>query len=73
MQHTTKALTDGFSLVINPMVDIEHKGSHVEASVLLTLPEIPNSEAFCTIETLTPLKFNSSNICYTGPITKNNF
>lgn len=72
MHHTSKALSDGFPLFINPMVDIEHKGSHVEASVLLTLPEIPDNKAFCTVETLTPLKFNSSNTCYTGPMTKDN-
>ena len=72
MLHTSKALDDGFSLLINPMVDIEHHGSYVEASVLLTIPEIPNEKAFCTIENLTPIKFNSSNVCYTGPITREN-
>ena len=66
MLHTSRALDNGFPLFINPMVDIEHQGSHIEASVLLTLPEIPNEEAFCTIANLTPLKFNSSNICYTS-------
>ncbi|KAL9978457.1 hypothetical protein ACROYT_G015976 [Oculina patagonica] len=72
MAHTAKALDDGFSVLINPMVDIEHHGSYIEASVLLTLPEIPNGKAFCTVENLTPIKFNSSNVCYTGPITREN-
>lgn len=72
MLHTSRALKDGFPLFINPMVDIEHHGTHVAASVLLTVPEIPNQKYFCTIENLTPLKFNTSNTCYTGPMTKNN-
>ena len=60
MQHTSKVLSDGFPLFVNSMVHIAHKGSHVDASVLLTLPEIPDQKAFCTVETLTPLtcKFN---------------
>ena len=72
MTYTAKALDEGFPLFINPMVDIEHQGSHIEAGVLLTLPVIPDTNAFCTIEYLSPLKFNSSNICYTGPVTKEN-
>ncbi len=70
--HTAKSLDNRFSLLMNPMVGIEHHGSHIEASVLLTLPEIPSEKAFCTVENLTPIKFNSSNVCYTGPITKEN-
>ena len=54
------------------MVDIEHGGIHVEASVLLTIPEVQNLNSFCTIEYLTPIKFKSGNICYSGPITNSN-
>lgn len=52
MKYTTPALKEGFPLLINPMVDIEHQGNHVEASALLTIPEIPNLNAFCTMEYL---------------------
>ena len=57
--YTVKALDEGFPLFINPMVDIEHQCFHIEASVFLTLPEVPDLIAFCTIEYLLPLKFNS--------------
>ena len=72
MTYTSEALNDGFLLFINPMVDIEHSGNQVEASVLLTVPEIPDLNSFCTIEYLTPLKYNLSNTCYSGPVTKLN-
>ncbi|KAL9973740.1 hypothetical protein ACROYT_G020234, partial [Oculina patagonica] len=70
MKYTTPALKDGFPLLINPMVDIEHNGNHIEASVFLTIPEVPNLNAFCTIEYLTPIKYQSKNVCYSGPVTK---
>ena len=52
------------------MVDIEHTGHSVEASVLLTIPEIPNLNAFCTVEYLTPIKYQLADVCYSGPVTK---
>lgn len=70
VQYTAKALDEGFPLFINPMIDIEDEGPYVEASVLLTLPVVPDETAFCTIEYLMPVKFNISNSCYTGPVTK---
>ena len=70
MKYTSPALKEGFPLLINPMVDIEHSGNQVEASILLTIPEIPNLNAFCTIEYLTPIKYISKNVCYSGPVTK---
>ena len=71
--YTVKALQDGFPILINPMVDIEHHGQHITARLLLTIPVLPNLAAFCTIEYLSPLKFNLSNTCYTGPVTATNF
>ena len=72
MTYTVQALTEGFPLLLNPMVDIEHQGQQIEASVLLTIPEISNLNSFCTVEYLSPIKINSSNICYSGPVTKSN-
>lgn len=72
MKYTSKALNDGFPLLINPVVDIEHSGNQVQASVLLTIPEITDLNSFCTIEYLTPIKYNLSNTCYSGPVTKLN-
>lgn len=54
------------------MIDIEHEGPYIDASVLLTLSVVQDQTAFCTIEYLTPIKFNVSNTCYTGPITQEN-
>lgn len=72
MQHTAKALDEGFPLFINPMIESEHDSPYIDASVLLTLPVIPDANAFCSIEYLTPLKFNVTHTCYTGPVTQNN-
>ena len=72
MTYTTKALSEGFPLFINPMVNLDHSGNHVEAGVLLTLPEIPDENSFCTTEYLVPVKYNSSNICYSGPVKRVN-
>ena len=72
MTYTAQALNEGFPLLLNPMVDIEHQSQHIEASVLLTIPEISDLNSFCTVEYLSPIKINSSNICYSGPVTKLN-
>ena len=69
-KYTTPALKEGFPLLINPMVDIEHHSNLIEASVLSTIPEIPNLNAFCTIEYLTPIKYKSNDVCYSGLVTK---
>lgn len=70
MKFTSQALSDGFPLFINPMVNIEHSGNQVEASVLLTIPQISVTNSFCTLEYLTSIKFESSGVCYAGPVTK---
>ena len=72
MIYSIKALNDEFPLLINPMVDIENVGNQIEASVLLTIPEIPDLNSFCTVEYLSPIKYNSSNTCYSGTVTKLN-
>ena len=69
LQYTARALLDGFSVLLNPMVDIEHHGTRVSTSLLFTIPQIPYCDAFCVIEYLSPIKFNVSNVCYTGPVT----
>ena len=44
----------------------------MDLSLLFTVPEIPHKNSFCTVEYLTPLKYNISGTCYTGPITYDN-
>ena len=70
--YTTKALQDGFPVLLNPMIDIEHLGEHVTVNFLFTIPDIPNLNSFCSVQFLAPIKFQVSNTCYTGPVTATN-
>ena len=72
MSFTSLVLREGFPLFVNPMVDIEHVGNQIEASILLTIPVISDLTGFCTLEYLTPIKFQSADTCYSGPVTKSN-
>lgn len=36
---------------------------------LFTVPEISDLNSFCTVESLSPIKYNILGACYTGPIT----
>ena len=69
MALTENALKEGFPLLVNPFVNIEHTGKQLDLSILLTIPEIPNMRSFGTVEYLSPIKYNISGTCYTGPIT----
>ena len=72
MKFTSQALKEGFPLFVNPMVDIEHAGNQIESSILLTIPVVPDLNGFCTLEYLTPVKIQSSDTCYSGPVTTSN-
>ena len=54
------------------MVDVEHDGRELNVNVLVIAPEVLNSSNFCVVEHLTPLKFNLSGTCYTGPVRQTN-
>ena len=69
---TNQPQDDGFLLVLNPMVTTEHSGKQLELSLLLNIPKIPNHDSFCTIEYLSPIKYNISGTCYTVPILVDN-
>lgn len=71
MALTENALKEGFPLLVNPLVNIEHTGKQLDLSILFTVPGIPNMRSFCTEEYLSPIKYNTSGTCYTGPITYN--
>lgn len=72
MSITTKALKEGFPLLINPFVNIEHTGKQLDVSVLFTIPEISSLNSFCTVELLSPIKYNILGTCYSGPISYDN-
>jgi len=72
LQLTISALEKGLSVLASPMVDIEHDGHDLNVNMLFLVPEIVSNENFCVIEHLTPLKFNLSGSCFTGPVRQTN-
>ena len=69
---SAQTLTDGFPLLVNPIVDMEHSDNHLELDILITIPELTSDKAICTVEYLSPVKYNISGTCYTGPIIADN-
>ena len=72
LRSTVSALKRGLSVLASPMVDVEHDGRELNVNVLVMAPEILSSNNFCVAEHLTPLKFNLSGTCYTGPVRQTN-
>ena len=68
---STRILQEGFPLMVNLMVDIEHSDAKFELSILVTIPELTSDDALCSVEYLSPVKYNISGTCYTGPIITN--
>ena len=68
LELTVSALEEGLSVLASPMVDVEHDGRDLNVNILLLAPEIASKNDFCVVELLTPLKFNLSNSCFTGPV-----
>ena len=66
------ALEEGLSVLASPMVDVEHDGRNLNVNILLLAPEIVDKNNFCVVEHLTPLKFNLSGTCFTGPVQQSN-
>ena len=65
-------LEEGLSELASPMVDVEHDGRNLNVNILLLAPEIVDKNNFCVVEHLTPLKFNLSGTCFTGPVQQSN-
>lgn len=72
LKFTIEALKNNLPILANPIVDVQHSHNSVTINILAIVPEVPSRESFCTIEHLTPLKFNISNACYQGPVGKPN-
>ena len=45
-------------------------GKSVGINFFFTIPELSSKNSFCTVEYLTPLKYNISGICFHGPVTR---
>ena len=69
---TITALEEGLSVLAGPMVDVEHDGQNLSIDILLLAPEITDKNSFCVVEHLTPLKFNISGKCFSGPVQHTN-
>jgi len=54
------------------MVDVEHHNSDLIVNILLLAPVVVDRNSFCVVENLTPLKFNLSGTCFTGPVQHTN-
>lgn len=54
------------------MVDVEHSGQDLTVDILLLAPEITDENSFCVVQHLTPLKFNISGKCFSGPVQHTN-
>ena len=72
MRLTITALEEGLSVLASPMVDVEHDGQNLTIDVLLLAPEITDKNSFCVVEHLSPLKFNISRKCFSGPVQPTN-
>ena len=72
LRSIVSALKRGLSVLASPMVDVKHDGRKLNVNILVIAPEILSSNNFCVVEHLTPLKFNLSGTCYTGPVRQTN-
>ena len=69
---TITALEEGLSVLAGPMVDVEHDSQNLTIDILLLAPEITDRNSFCVVEHFTPLKFNISGKCFSGPVQHTN-
>ena len=72
LRSTVSALKRGLSVLASPVVDVKHDGRGSNVNILVIAAEILSSDNFCVVEHLSPLKFNLSGTCYTGPVRQTN-
>ena len=68
MATTIQALHAGYPLLMEPLVNARNT---LNLNILMTIPQIKDTDAICTLEYFTPIKYNISGTCYTGPVTRN--
>ena len=69
--HTAEGLDSRFPLLLDPMVDYDYDISRaLGVCMLFTVPVLSKDFSTCTIEYLSPIKYNVSGTCYQGPITR---
>ena len=69
---TAECLDSGFPLLLDPLdYDYDYDISRaLGVRMLFTVPGLSKDFSTCTIEYLSPIKYNVSGTCYTGPITR---
>lgn len=69
LKSTVDALDSGFPLIIRPILDYYFSvNSKFKLNILFTIPSLTAYNEFCTLQSLTPLKYNVSGVCFTFPL-----
>lgn len=70
LKSTVDALDSGFPLIIRPILDYYFSvNSKFKLNILFTIPSLTAYNEFCKLQSLTPLKYNISGVCFTGPLS----
>ena len=68
---TIEALDSGFPLIIRPLLDYDFSTNNkFKLNILFSVPSLTPNNNFCTVQSLTPLKYNISGVCFTGPLSR---
>ena len=68
---TAEGLDSGFPLLLDPMLDYVYNISRaLGVRMLFTVSGLSKDFSTCTIKYLSPIKYNVSGTCYTGPFTR---
>ena len=71
LQSAIHALKNGFSLMLNPLVDVQFPSARqLRLHLLFTLPVLTASQAICTIQQLVPITYRIDGRCYSGTIPR---
>ena len=71
LQLAIHALKNGFSLMLNPLVDVQFPSARqLRLHLLFTLPVLTASQAICTIQQLVPIIYRIDGRCYSGTIPR---
>ena len=70
LKTTIEALDHGFPLIIRPLLNYDFSTNNkFKINILFTVPSLTPNNNFCTVQSLTPLKYNISGVCFTGPLS----
>ena len=70
LKTTIKALDRGFPLIIRRLLNYDFSTNNkFKINIFFTVPSLTPNNNFCTVQSLTPLKYNISGVCFTGPLS----